>query len=661
MAEQSHTIKYEIDNSQAIQVRQQEIAGAKERAAAERAAVRETAKANADAIRAQAEARREGDRQQTQAVRETQRVIAEAARARTQVERDAARERATAERAASQATINEARNAARIHAQLTRDEVNASRAAARAKQAGFDQSTTSASKLVGGLSSVSSSLFGIGAASDALKLAVSGIDAINAAAEAATTQLIAQKDVLRDIANMGGESGPTNKTVREAAMFRAKTGQTDAGAIGVREGFLNIAQSSIDTPNMKKVIAPEEATKFMEYVGERQAATGEDPRNAGRIAAMILTTERKKRMDAETAIRRTAQIAYIGTQGGADPSQWSKQFGEMASMAETGTFKSSADLAAVAGVYSMGNAAEVRTNVQALVKGTVGGLRDDSKLGGASMSRKDYLAGLNVTDQDAPDEIVVKIAKDYQAKAAEAAKAGQRLPAESFLADRGWSDMHEKAAIRDFIGRMPAYESTFKPASLDSAMPTTAEAMAPLVGHRRTNDGQRQKVEAAAAAQQMAKGATGELPRAVAEAAFQMREARGETWGDVKSYQADSWRGGKSILANESLEQIRSEGIRVGKPWQKPLFDVPGADPFLNKFQRGIVGPIMLDSTASARGVNEAEMEVRAAGGDTVASILKQVLTVSEKQLVVAERNEVKAAGGPNGVRVKGGEVGPQL
>ncbi len=662
-----HTIEIKIDRSQAVAAAQAELADLRKRtaehdtairqqAAAERAADKQRAAAMAQAAKEDAARHKDAAKQQAAARQATVGTIKDVAAAQAAASREAAREQVKASREAAQAAKesqrakveaerayrNEARNAARVAAQAARDETVAAKQSATARQSGLDRSSAAAGKLTSGLMAVSSSFLGIGAASDVLKLVGQSFDLANAKSAAAVDMVRAYKDLLRDVANMGGEPGPTNKTVKEASLFRMKTGQTQAGAVGIQEGYLNVAQSSIDAGGVKKVISPEESNKFLEYLGSRQAATGEDAQSAGKIGAMTLTSERKKRMTAEFAIRRTAQNAKIGTLGGAMPGQWASASGELAGGAETGTFKSSSRLASAMAVYSLVNAAEIKTSIQALVKATVGSLQDNTKVDGAKMSRKEYFASLGLTDQNDPNEFAERIVGDMEKEEARRNAIGERFSPDTFLEERAFTDMREKNAIRDFYGKRGSYFNTFKPAAEDSAMPTLAGAMAPVVDHRKTLDGMRQAEEAKGAALQAAKGAKSDFARTAGEAAFNVREARGQNWGELKDYRGSNWQGGEGVLRGSALENIRAEGIRVGLPWKKPLAGELGSglDPFMNQYQKGTIGPVVLDAQASDMGIYEAGQAVARAGGNPLGVGDAETREVAKRQLEVAERME---------------------
>lgn len=435
------------------------------------------------------------------------------------------------------------------------------------------------------------------------------------------------RDTLRELAALKGQTAPTTAVMRQEIDLRRITLQNAGAAKDLQTTFLGGAQAAIDTGKISKG----DAQRFMEFVGSMQSAEGSSPQAYGNLASTIPLAA-KGTMSGEDASRMFAQLFRIAQPSKATFGQLAEQMSATAGMTMSGQFRDIRRQFALGSFLGIGTPGEAGTGLEQLGRMTVGSLKDMTKAPGASMTPAEYLSKLGATDQMDVVDISNLMLGDAEKEQARLQKQGKQLNIQSYLRDRGYSNIQDINRFTQLFGGRDMYRSKFAP--MMDQLPSMADAQRPINEYRVSPDAQAKR---AALEGDIAKLSQGVGPLEFAQSLERRAFAKAQSEGKL-SGNFEDWKGSIE-MSGFMQEMLRAEAGRVGidaTVRQGPgSFMGPGAriDP-LSKYFRGLPG-----TREQAQGFEELGSEIARRGGDPMGSNTK-LIELFEKNTAAAVKTE---------------------
>lgn len=468
--------------------------------------------------------------------------------------------------------------------------------------------------VVTSLSSVIGAVGGINSLGSAVSFVADAFRRARDQAYDAGTMARDYRDALRELAQLKGQTAPTADILRQEIDLRQKTLQSAGSAKDLQASFLGGAQAAIDTGKLKQ----SDVAGYMKFVGSMQAMEGTNPDAYGKLASVIPLAA-KGNISGEDASKMFAQLFRIAQPSAAKFSQLAEQMSATSGMTASGQFRDLRRQFALGSFLGVNTPGEVGTGVEQLGRMTIGSLKDQTAAPGAAMSPMEYLSKLGANDQMDVVDIADLMLKDAEQEDARMQKQGKRLNIQSYLRERGYSNIQDINRFTQLYGGRDLYRQKFQP--MMDQMPTMAEAQKPINEFQVSPTGQAKR---AAVDQDIAKLSQGigplEYYQSLEQRTFAKAQAEGKVTG---SY--DDWKG-TIQLQGMMGQMLREEASRVGiDATVRPGFATfggasRGSDPLSRYFRAAPPG-----SRESAEGFQELGLEIARRGGDPMGSTQKLV------------------------------------
>lgn len=436
------------------------------------------------------------------------------------------------------------------------------------------------------------------------------------------------RQALQELAQLKGQTSPSAQIIREEIDLRQKTLQTAGAAKDLQATFLGGAQAAIDTGKLKK----EDVAGYMKFVGSMQAMENTNPEAYGKLASVIPLSA-KGNISGEDASRMFAQLYRISQPSAAKFSQLAEQMSATSGMTASGQFRDIRRQFALGSFLGVNTPGEAATGLEQLGRMTIGSLKDQTAAPGAAMSPMEYLSKLGANDQMDVVDIADLMLKDAEREDARLQKQGKKLNIQSYLRERGYSNIQDINRFTQLYGGRDIYRQKFQP--MMDQLPTLAEAQKPIGEFQVSPTGQARR---ASVDQDVAKLAQGIGPLEYYQSLEQRAFAKAQAEGDL-SGSFDDWKG--SIQLQGMMEKmLREEAGRVGMDATvKPGFATfggasRGSDPLSKYFRAAAPG-----SREAAEGFQELGLEIARRGGDPMGSSQK-LIDLFEKNTAAVVKTE---------------------
>lgn len=379
------------------------------------------------------------------------------------------------------------------------------------------------------------------------------------------------RERMLELAALKGRLGDTTEEIREQAVFRSKTLQTEDQARAFQGQMLNVGQANIGS-----LISQAEFDKAMVTGGQFQAAEGGDAATHGKLTGIIPALMGKQGITGAEVTSAEMKFFNLMQKGGFDFSSGANQLIDKQGLITSGAFKDPARMVATLSALSVGSSPlEAGTHLEHLVEGTTGAFdrMRTGKMDGETVAQSTYLKSIGAKLGMDPLEMGKLIAQDVnQAKDS----GGADFDPINYLQHRGYMNRQARMAVLTLagqarLGQLGMFEErAASPTGLlpeDMADPNFVPADKQLAMFQNSTTAARRRNDLS---KQLANFSAGAGPISYydqwQEMAFSQLKSQdpGRWYGEAKDWKNDQLYGGKEAIQRGMLDTLTEEAKKRG-------------------------------------------------------------------------------------------------